>query len=82
MNADHLTVGRTAWWLERGSLVLAVALAATLYVVAVTKAELGLPLDVQLALFESQHGILWVDGQVVPDALSLQAAVPIQQHGL
>lgn len=80
MNAGHLTVGRTTWWFERGLLVLAVALAATLYVVAVTKAELGLPVDVQLALFESQHGILWVDGQAVPDALSVQAAGPVQQH--
>jgi hypothetical protein len=78
MNAGHLTVGRSARWVERGLLVLAAVLAATLYAVAVTKAELGLPLDVQLALFESQHGILWVDGQVIPDA-SLQA-VPAQQH--
>jgi hypothetical protein len=75
MNAGHLTVGRTGWWLERGLLVLAAALAATLYVVAVSKAELGLPLDVQLALFESQHGILWVDGQGSPDVPSVQATV-------
>ena len=80
MNAGHLTVGRTTWWVERGLLVLAAVLAATLFTVAVTKAELGLPLDVQLALFESQHGILWVDGTAVPDALSLRAAVPAQQH--
>ena len=80
MNAGHLTVGRTTWWVERGLLVLAAVLAATLYAVAVTKAELGLPLDVQLALFESQHGILWIDGHAVPDALSIQAAAPTQQH--
>ncbi len=79
MNAGHLTVGRTTWWVERGLLVLAAVLAATLYAVAVTKAELGLPLDVQLALFESQHGILWVDGQAIPNALSAQASPP-QQH--
>ncbi len=80
MNAGHLTVGRTTWWVERGLLVLAAVLAATLYAVAVTKAELGLPVDVQLALFESQHGILWVDGQAMPNVLSLQAAVPAQPH--
>jgi hypothetical protein len=80
MNAGHLTVGRTAWWVERGLLVLAAVLAATLYTVAVATVQLGLPVDVQLALFESQHGILWVDGQAVPDALSLQAALPAQQQ--
>ena len=80
MNAGHLAIGRIGWWSGRAALPLAVVLAAALYVVAVAKAELGLPLDVQLALFESQHGILWVDGQAVPDALSLQAAVPAQQH--
>ena len=74
MNAGDLTVGRTTWWVERGLLVLAAVLAATLYTVAVTKAELGLPLDVQVALFESQHGILWVDSQTVP------AAATAQQH--
>ncbi|HLG49781.1 MAG TPA: hypothetical protein VKY24_26305 [Reyranella sp.] len=79
MNAGHLTVDRSTWWIERGLLLLATVLAAALYVVAVTKAELGLPLDVQLALFESQHGILWVDGHAVPDVLSLQA-VPARQH--
>ena len=80
MNAGHLTVGRTTWWVERGLLVLAVVLAAALYAVAVTKAELGLPLDVQLALFESQHGIFWADGQAVLDAQSAQVAVPAQQR--
>jgi hypothetical protein len=47
--------------------------------------ELSLPLEVQLALFESQHGMLWADGQLVPDALTLQvaaSALSVQQQHL
>jgi len=80
MDAGHYTSGRIGWWFERGSLVLSMTLAATLYVFVVASAELGLPQDVQLAIFESQRGILWVDGQSILEPPSLQAAVPVRQH--
>ena len=74
---------RIGWWFGRGSLFLTIALAGALYAAVVVRAELSLPLDVQLALFESQRGMLWADGQVVPDALTLQvaaSALAVQQH--
>jgi hypothetical protein len=55
-------------------------LAAMLYIFVVADAELHLPQDVQLAIFESQHGILWMDGQPILQALPLQAAIPVHQH--
>ena len=52
---------RTGWWARRAPLVLVVMLAMAVYAVMVAKAEFGLPLQVQLALFESQHGIMLTD---------------------
>jgi len=74
---------RIGWCFERGSLVLAVVLGVTLYVVAVADAELNLPPELQLALFESRHGIPWSDGQAMPHEPPLQAAIldtPIRPH--
>jgi hypothetical protein len=64
------TGGRIGWWFRRGPLVLAIVLGAALYAAVVAKAQFGLPLDVQLALFEGQHGILWVDSPSTPNAVA------------
>ena len=69
MNARRIRE-RIGWWFRRGPLVLAIVLGAALYAAVVAKAQFGLPLDVQLALFEGQHGILWVDSPSTPHAVA------------
>lgn len=59
---------RIGWWVERGPQVFAIALAMILYAVVIARVEFGLPLEVQLALFESQHGILLIDDPSIPGA--------------